>query len=196
MVQRQARDYASVLMMAAPEKHLFFAGTALVCAAVASIFDVRERRIPNRLTASSLLAGLLLHLALGGWHDLGSAALAALTAGGIFLIFFMAGGMGAGDVKLMAAIGAITGLASLQMLILVTVLAGAVFALVLAGFHGRLRQTLRNVATLIAHHGSRGLTPHPEMNLSNERTLRLPFALPIAAGCLFTVCALARGAKP
>ena len=96
----------------------------------------------------------------------------------------------------MAAISAIMGLASLQMLILVTVLAGAVFALVLAGVHGRLGQTLRNVAALISHHGSRGLTPHPEMNLSNERTLRLPFALPIAAGCLFTVCSLARGAKP
>ena len=183
-------------MMAAPTEHVLFAGLALLCAAVASIYDVRERRIPNRLTVSCLLGGLMLHLALGGWYDLGSAALAALTAGGIFLVFFIAGGMGAGDVKLMAAIGAIAGLAPLELLILATVLAGALFALALAGYHGRLRKTLRNVAALLFHHGTQGLRPHPEMNLKNEHTLRLPFAVPIATGCLVTLCALAWGPKP
>jgi prepilin peptidase CpaA len=187
---------ASVLMMTAPAEHLLFAALALGCAAVASFYDVRERRIPNRLTGSCLLAGLLLHLGLGGWHGLGSAAIASIAAGGLFLVFFLAGGMGAGDVKLMAAIGAIAGLAPLQLLILATVLAGGLFALGLAGYHGRLRQTLVNVAALLVHHGREGIRPHPEMNLTNERTLRLPFALPIAAGCLVTFCTLAWGVRP
>ena len=182
-------------MMSAPEENLLFAGLALLCAASASVYDVRERRIPNRLTGPCLLAGLSLHLAIGGWHALGSATLAALTAGGLFLVFFIAGGMGAGDVKLMAAVGAITGTTLLQLLILATVLAGALFALALAGYRGRLRQTLSNVAALLAHHGREGLRPHPEMNLGNEQTLRLPFALPITAGCLVTVCTLAWGAR-
>jgi prepilin peptidase CpaA len=181
---------ASVLMMTAPAEHLLFAALALGCAAVASFYDVRERRIPNRLTGSCLLAGLLLHLGLG------SAAIASIAAGGLFLVFFLAGGMGAGDVKLMAAIGAIAGLAPLQLLILATVLAGGLFALGLAGYHGRLRQTLVNVAALLVHHGREGIRPHPEMNLTNERTLRLPFALPIAAGCLVTFCTLAWGVRP
>ncbi len=188
--------HTPVLMMAAPAEHLLFAGLALLCAAVASIYDVRERRIPNWLTGACLCAGLLLHLIFGGWHDLGSATVAALAAGGLFLIFFVAGGMGAGDVKLMAAIGAIAGLAPLQLLILATVVAGALFALALAGYHGKLRQTFGNVAAILSHHGRHGLTPHPEMNLANEQTLRLPFALPIAAGCLVTLCMLAWGGRP
>ncbi len=171
-------------MMAAPTEHLLFAGLALLCAAVASVYDVRERRIPNRLTGPCLAAGLMLHCALGGWSELGSSALAALAAGGIFLLFFLAGGMGAGDVKLIGAVGAMLGPAPLAILLLTTVLAGAVYALGLAGYHGRLRQTARNVGSLLQHHGRRGLTPHPEMNLSNDKTLRLPFALPIATGCL------------
>ena len=181
--------------MAASAEHLLFAGIALLCAAIASVYDLRERRIPNRLTGSFLAAGLLLHFALGGWGGLRSAALAALTAGGLFLVFFIAGGMGAGDVKLMAAVGAITGLAPLQLVMLATVGAGAVFALALAGYHGQLRQTLRNVVELLLHHGRRGLRPHPEMNLANPKGLRLPFALPIAAGCLITLCTIAWGAR-
>jgi prepilin peptidase CpaA len=182
-------------MIAASQKPLLFAGLALVCAAMASVYDVRERRIPNRLTGFWLVAGLALHLAFGGWREMESATLAALTAGGIFLIFFIAGGMGAGDVKLMAAIGAIAGLAPLELLVIATVLAGALLALGLAGYHGRLRQTLGNVVTILFHHGRQGLTPHPEISLANERTLRLPFALPIACGCLVSLVTLACGAR-
>jgi prepilin peptidase CpaA len=175
--------------------HLFFASLAVLCAAIASYYDVRERRIPNRLTGGCLAGGLLLHLAVGGWPDLGSAALAALVAGSLFFIFFIAGGMGAGDVKLMAAVSAIVGPAGLQLLILATVLAGALFAIALAGYHGKLGKTLSNVGALLVHHGQRGLRPHPELNLSNRQTLRLPFALPVAAGCLVALTAIAWGPR-
>jgi len=181
-------------MIAATTQHLLFAVLALVCAAIASVYDVRERRIPNRLTGICLLTGLMLHLLISGWQGLGSALLAALTAGGLFLVFFLAGGMGAGDVKLMAAVGAIEGLPTLQIMILTTVLAGALLALALAGYHGRLKQTIANTAAILSHHGRHGLAPHPEMNLANQQTLRLPFAVPIAAGCLVTLCTLVWGA--
>lgn len=181
-------------MIAATTQHLLFAALALGCAAIASVYDVRERRIPNRLTGVCLLTGLMLHLLMSGWQGLGSAALAALTAGGLFLVFFVVGGMGAGDVKLMAAIGAIEGFPTLQLTILTTVLAGALLALALAAYHGRMRQTMANTAAILSHHGRHGLQPHPEMNLANRQALRLPFALPIAAGCLVTLCALVCGA--
>ena len=164
---------------------------SLLCAGIGSFHDVRERRIPNLLTGPAIVAGLLLHLAVGGWAQMGSSALAGLIAGSIFLIFFLAGGMGAGDVKLMAAVGCIAGLSPLRLVMVSTVIFGGVFALVLAVYRGRLRQTLGNVIALMAHHRRQGLTPHPELNLANTATLRLPFALPIAAGCLLTVCTLA-----
>jgi prepilin peptidase CpaA len=95
----------------------------------------------------------------------------------------------------MAAVSAIVGPAGLQLLILATVLAGALFAIALAGYHGKLGKTLSNVGALLVHHGQRGLRPHPELNLSNRQTLRLPFALPVAAGCLVALTAIAWGPR-
>jgi len=172
-------------------QQVMFTAASLLCAALGSVHDLRDRRIPNFITGPAVLAGLALHLALGGPAELGGSALAGLAAGGIFLIFFLAGGMGAGDVKLMTAVGCLAGLPPLQLVMVWTIVAGAVFALAVAVWRGRLRQTLGNVIVLLEHHGSAGLTPHPEINLGNPATLRLPFALPIAAGCLVTLCTLA-----
>lgn len=178
-----------------PQQSIFIAG-ALVCAGIGSVHDVRERRIPNRLTGPAIVAGLALHAIAGGWHGLGDSALAGLVAGGIFFVFFFAGGMGAGDVKLMAAVGCFAGLTPLPLVVIATAIAGAGAALAVSVYNGRLRETLRNVGELLTHHGRRGLTPHPELNLANAGTLRLPFALPIAAGCLFALCTLGLTGRP
>ncbi len=173
------------------EQQLLFTGGSLLCACIGSVMDVRERRIPNLVTGPAVVAGLMLHAIYGGWRGLGDSALAGLIAGGIFLIFFLAGGMGAGDVKLMTAVGCIAGLSSLPVVAIATALAGGLFALAVCILHGRLRETLGNVAALLQHHGRKGLTPHPDLNLTNARTLRLPFALPIATGCLVAFCIVA-----
>ena len=89
-----------------------FVGMSFVSAGIGAWSDVRTRRIPNWLTGSSILVGLVLHLVLGGWRSLGSAALAGLLAGAVFLVFHLAGGMGAGDVKLMTAVSVLAGLRS------------------------------------------------------------------------------------
>ena len=181
--------------MAAPPQQILYAGFALLCAVIASVHDVRERRIPNVLTGSATAGGLLLHLLFGGVSEMGWAFLAMLIAGGGFFVIFLAGGMGAGDVKLMAAVGAIVALPSIQVVLLATVFTGAVFALATAIHHGRLRATLTNVSSLLAHHSRRGIAPHPEFNLKNEKALRLPFALPIAAGCAIHLAALVFGVR-
>jgi prepilin peptidase CpaA len=173
------------------QQQLIFAGGALLCAGMASVHDVRKRRIPNNLTFPALAAGLILHTIAGGWRGLGDSALAGLIAGIVFLMFYLVGGMGAGDVKLMTAVGCLAGLSSLHLVVIATAIAGGVFALAISFHHGRLRETLHNVGALLLHHGRRGLKSHPELNLSNAEALRLPFALPIAAGCLFAVCSLA-----
>jgi prepilin peptidase CpaA len=178
------------------QQQLLFTGGSLLCAGIGSIHDVRTRRIPNRVTGTAVVAGLLLHGIVGGWSGLEESALAALIAGGIFLLFCLSGGMGAGDVKLMAAVGSIAGLSPLRLLIISTAVFGGVLALGFAIYHGRLRETLANVGVLLGHHGREGLEPHPEMNLANPGALRLPFALPVAAGCLFTFFVLALEARP
>jgi prepilin peptidase CpaA len=164
-----------------------YPATAAACALAGSVTDVRSRRIPNFITFPSFLLGLALHLALGGWKQMLSSLAAGFICGFVFLIFYIAGGMGAGDVKLMMAVGCIAGLSHVPYLLVLTALSGGVMAVALALWRGRLQQTLMNVGEIAAHHGHQGLQPHPDLNLSNSETLRLPYALAIAGGSLLTL---------
>jgi prepilin peptidase CpaA len=179
-----------------PPQEVTFTACALLCACLGSIQDLRDRRIPNFLCGPAVAAGLAMHLAMGGWCGLGDSALAGLVAGGASLIFWIAGGMGAGDVKLLTAIGCIAGLSPLRMVLISTALAGGLFAIGLSIYHGRLRETLRNVTVLVMHHRLRGLERHPDLNLKGARTISMPFALPVAAGCLAAFCVLAWETRP
>ena len=160
---------------------------ALICASIASLYDLHSRRIPNWLTGPAIFTGLILHLSLGGVGQLGLSALTGLLAGGIFLLFFLAGGMGAGDVKLMAAVGCLAGMTHIAEILIATVMIGGLMGIALALYRGRLRETLSNVVKLVQHHRAEGLTTHTELNVTNPSTLRLPYAIPIAVGCLITV---------
>jgi prepilin peptidase CpaA len=186
--------------MAINYSELTYPATATACAVVGAVWDVKTRRIPNVITLPAFLLGLLLHLTLGGWMQMFYALTAGVACGVIFLIFYIAGGMGAGDVKLMTAVGCIAGgangaylnpVASIMML---TAISGGIMAIGLALFRGRLQQTLMNVGELLSHHTSKGLQPHPDLNVTNARTLRLPYALAIAAGCILTLFITYKGA--
>ncbi|HZQ41931.1 MAG TPA: A24 family peptidase [Acidobacteriaceae bacterium] len=153
------------------------------CSVLAAIADVRERRIPNKLVSSVFVCGIMLHLGFGGAAQAACSALAALIGGGAFMIFYLAGGMGAGDVKLIAALSAVAGISNVKDLLIATVLAGAACALVFAIWRGALRSTLANVIVLLMHHGKHGFTAHPRLNVSNTSTHRLPYAVPTAVAC-------------
>jgi prepilin peptidase CpaA len=166
---------------------LTYPATATVCALIGSFFDVKSRRIPNFVTAPALLFGLMMHLILGGWSQFFSSLAAGLICGLVFLVFYLAGGMGAGDVKLIIAVGCIAGLSHVPYLLVLTAISGGVMAVGLALLRGRLQQTVMNVAVLTSHHTREGLRPHPELNISNAQTLRLPYALAIAGGSILTL---------
>jgi prepilin peptidase CpaA len=166
---------------------LTYPAAATACALVGSVFDVKSRRIPNFITMPAFLFGLALHLALGGWRQLVSALAAGVICGAIFLVFYLAGGMGAGDVKLILAVGCIAGLSHVAYLLVLTALSGGVMAIVWAVARGRLQQTIMNVGELASHHRHEGLQPHPDLNLKNAATLRLPYALAIAGGSILTL---------
>jgi len=172
---------------------IVYLGAAVACAVTGAYTDYRRRRIPNWLTASSTLLGLSLHALLGGWRGVMSALLAGLAAGMVFLLFYLAGGMGGGDVKLITAVGACAGLSNITTILIGTAIAGGVLAVALALFAGRLRQTLSNVVKLMAHHVSAGLQPHPDLNLGNVRALRLPYGIAIGAGTAITLVGVLLG---
>ena len=168
------------------QPELAYPATAVACSLVGSAYDIASRRIPNFVTLPSILLGLAMHLALGGSQQLLLALAAGLVCGGVFLLFYLAGGMGAGDVKLMTAVGCIAGMPHVVYLLSFTALSGGAMAIGLALFRGRLQQTISNVGLIAVHHSQNGLQAHPELNLSNEDTLRLPYALAIAGGSLLT----------
>ena len=169
------------------QSDLTYPATATACALAGSVFDVKSRRIPNFITVPFFLLGLAMHLALGGWKQLLTSLAAGLICGLVFLVFYLAGGMGAGDVKLIMAVGCIAGLSHIAYILVLTALSGGVMALVLAMARGRLQQTIMNVGELATHHSHEGLQPHPDLNLGNAATLRLPYALAIAGGSLITL---------
>jgi prepilin peptidase CpaA len=173
--------------MTSPQPEFAYLAAASACALVGSVTDVRSRRIPNFITLPAILLGLAMHLAVGGWKQLLLSLAAGLICGIAFLLFYIAGGMGAGDVKLITAVGCIAGLSHVPYLLVLTALSGGVMALGLAVLRGRLYQTISNVGAIAAHHSQEGLAPHPEINLSNASTLRLPYALAIAGGSLLTL---------
>jgi prepilin peptidase CpaA len=167
-----------------------YAACCLFCALAGAAFDVVSRRIPNAFTLPAMVFGLLLHLSLGGWGEMARAALGGMVCGLIFLLFFVAGGMGGGDVKLITAAGCTAGLTLVGPLLFLTALAGGVMGVCLALYRGRLKQTIANLWVLTIHHSTAGLVPHHDVNLDNPQALRLPYAVAIAAGTALTLCQL------
>src|SRR3984885_6388675 len=137
-----------------------FPAGSLLCATLSAVYDVRSRRIPNFITLPAIAFGLLLHAVLGGWWQLAAAAAGGLICGLIFLIFYLAGGMGAGDVKLITATGCIAGLSLIGHLLILTSLAGGAMAIGLALYHRKLKETILNMWELEVHHRTMGLAPH------------------------------------
>ena len=160
---------------------------ALVSAAVACVIDVRSARIPNVLTVASLTAAVAAHIFAPAGQGPGAAAGGALTGLAMFFPLFALGGLGGGDVKLMAALGAWLGWRQAVWLALYTAIAGGVLALVWSVAHGYLRQAFANLRALGAFWLVAGVRPLPALSLADGRGPRLPYAVPILAGLVVTI---------
>lgn len=99
--------------------------------AVAFYTDVRYKKLPNWLTASAMLVGVVYHLIVGGVNGLVFAFLGLLVGGGIFLVLYIFKVIGAGDVKLFAAIGAIIGVNIVLYIMMYSVVYAAVLAIII-----------------------------------------------------------------
>jgi prepilin peptidase CpaA len=145
--------------------------------------DVRSRRIPNRLTGTALLLGIAVHLAWTGPAGAGHALLGALVAGAVLFPGWLLGTMGAGDVKLIAAVGAWLGYPGGLVAAVASLLAGGVFALIAAARHGVLLQSLRRTAALAGGLLSgRGITPALATS-----GVRFPFAPAVLVATMFVL---------
>ena len=105
----------------------------------------------------------------------------------VFFPIFALGGLGGGDVKLMAALGAWLGWPTILWLALYTALAGGVLAVAVAVAAGYLGQALGNLRALARFWMVAGIRPEPSLTLAEGRGPRLPYALAIFAGLVLTL---------
>lgn len=161
---------------------ILFLSAAAAWAMTGAVWDIASRRIPNRLSYSGILVGILLRTALLGWRGLASALAGGVLAGGLFFALYLVRGMGAGDVKLMTAVGCFAGAPAVVQIVLVCALAGGIMALGVALYRSIAVRTLRNVWELLRFHAAHGAQVHPTLNIDNPHATRLPYAIAIAAG--------------
>lgn len=147
----------------------------------ATVIDIRERRIPNALTLAGCATGLAVGAATGGTGGFLDAGMALLIAFGISLPFWLVGWMGAGDVKLIAAVGAFVGRGLVFETLAAIAIAGGVLAALALLRRGVLaRTTERMTATLGLTLGTRRWSyVEPDQK---EQEVRLPYAIAISAG--------------
>ena len=167
------------------EKYLLICASGIAIAG--AVQDVRGGRIPNWLTYPGIVGALALRCLVSGWPGLKSGLAGFLIAGGIFLVLFLLGGMGGGDVKLMAAVGAWAGNVWVIAILIAAAIAGGALAVFYIVSRKQLRQTLQNTGELLQHHMTSGLRPHPVLNVQDPSTMRVPYGLAIALGTLYCV---------
>jgi prepilin peptidase CpaA len=151
---------------------------------VASAWDLRTRRLPNLLTFGSALAALVFCSATGGLRGLGWSVAGWLAGCAVFLPFFLVRGMGAGDVKLLAALGAWLGPITVLWTAAFGAMAGGVLAIGVLLAHGYLRQAFSNVGYVLWYWKSVGPAPVPQLTLADSKGPRLPYAVPILVGMI------------
>lgn len=144
--------------------------------------DVRTRQIPNLLSGSAFLVGVLLNLICFGRWGLINSLVGALVGVGFLLGPFALGGIGGGDVKMMGAIGALLGpKLVLNALAVGLILGGVVMIVHLAGL-GRLREKLMSTVRMFTGAWStRSLVP---LRLSDDdvAAVTLPYSVPLGLG--------------
>jgi prepilin peptidase CpaA len=115
----------------------------------AVVTDIRSYRIPNWLTVPAMACGLALHVVRHGQQGL-LFSLEGLAVGlGLFLVFYATGGMGAGDVKLMAAVGSFLGPLGVLYAGVMTMLLGGLYAVMTMIARFGLRESLARVWALL-----------------------------------------------
>jgi prepilin peptidase CpaA len=162
----------------------------LVAVLVSAATDIWKFKVLNILTLPLLASGLIYHGMMSGGPGLAWSLLGAVCGFGLLMPLYILGGMGAGDIKLMAAVGAWLGLPLTFYVFIAASLAAGIYALVLIAWYRRTEETWINLK--IAWHRISALTRHlgseerieTEVVRHDRRGRIIPFAAMIAFGVL------------
>src|SRR5436190_21222357 len=138
---------------------------ALLVGFTACVTDVKNLRIPNVLTFGAAVLGTAFQVATDGTGGLVQALAGCAVGLAAFVVPFALGGLGGGDVKLLAALGAWAGPQDAVWIALYSGVAGGILAIVTALVSGYLKTALANVRRLLVHWKQVGISPLPDLTL-------------------------------
>lgn len=161
---------------------LFLTGILIIAVAT----DIRSHKIPNWLTFPAMLIGIGCHTYTHGYHGLIFSISGLFLGIALFIPFYFAAGMGAGDVKLLGCVGAVLGVKGVFISFLGTTIIGGVYAIILLVMHGYLWETMKRYwAIFTAFVITRKIMYIPPEN--PERMPALIYGVAIALGTILSI---------
>jgi len=154
----------------------------------AAVYDVRYRRIPNWISVSGVLLGFALNTFLyQGWPGFRHSLIGFAVGFCAYLTLYALRAMGAGDVKLMGAVGAIVGWPDWFGIFIVTAIVGGIMALILVAVRKRVKSTFWNLGFIVNEmkSGRPAYVGKEELDVHHPTALGLPHGAVIAVGTLF-----------
>jgi len=154
-------------------------------AAVIAYYDVRYRRIPNAFVLAAFSGGVVMNTILGGLQGIYSSLTGCVLAFVLMFMFHVFGAMGAGDVKLFAAIGAVTGIQLVVPTFIVVILTGGLLAVVSIIRAGIVMTTLHRVLQIFV-----GMLPGwqmPKFAVPVDRRHTIPYGVAITMGSIISI---------
>ena len=151
---------------------------------VAAVFDIRYRRIPNWLVLAGIVVGLAWNTSASGLSGLLHSAEGLGLGFALYFPLYLIRARGAGDVKLLAATGAVTGPGNIFLICILTAILGGIIALIVLLIYGRLRKTLFNIGWMVQDlsHLRAPYKSSEELDVTTAKGMRLPHGAMIAVG--------------
>jgi len=154
-------------------------GMAVALALIAGWTDWRSRRIPNWLTVSGFMVGVLVNVLASGVAGLKTSLLGAGLGLLVLLPLVLLRSLGAGDWKLAGALGAFLGWQVLANVLVGSMFVAGAMALGLVIYKRRFKETLRNMGRLLASMLTLRM-PGAEVSLDNPQSLKVPYGVALA----------------
>ena len=166
-----------------------------VVALIAAIIDVREFKVHNRLTIPLVISGLLFHGIQAGFSGFAFSLAGLLVGFASLIVFYVMGGIGAGDVKLMSGVGAWLGAWLTIDVVIIAGLASGIYSLVLILSSGGLRHVITNlsilvyrVRTMAIHFGADERVEKVVASMRDRHRRLVPFAAMVLMGIVAVLC--------
>ena len=159
----------------------------LIVALAAAVYDVRYRRIPNWISAGGIAVGVLANSLTHGIPGL-LLSLGGFAMGfGLYFLLYVIHVMGAGDVKLMGAVGALVGWQNWMAIFVIAAVLGGIMAMILIISRNRVKRTFWNIGYLLneMRRGRAAYVSREELDVQSPQSVGLPHGAVIAVATIF-----------